>query len=186
MSTLQFWLAVLGGLTLAGVVAHGAWQSRRSEVKRAEDELPASGGAEAKPESAQRLEPSFIAPTDDVAETAPAALACTWDSGRPGNIGLPLPGVALKLVPNEGKLEARLGGPHISPGYWRQDEHTRDAFDDEGFYKLGDALKFADPSDPGQGLLFDGRIAEDFKLSTGTWVSWWTTWQRRACSTTPS
>ncbi len=104
-------------------------------------------------------------------ETAPAALACTWDSGRPGNIGLPLPGVSLKLVPNEGKLEARLGGPHISPGYWRQDEHTREAFDDEGYYKLGDALKFADPSDPGQGLLFDGRIAEDFKLSTGTWVS---------------
>ena len=74
-------------------------------------------------------------------------------------------------MPNEGKLEARLRGPHISPGYWRQDEHTRDAFDDEGYYKLGDALKFADPSDPGQGLLFDGRIAEDFKLSTGTWVS---------------
>jgi feruloyl-CoA synthase len=104
-------------------------------------------------------------------ETAPAALACTWDSGRPGNIGLPLPGVELKLIPNEGKLEARLKGPHISPGCWRQDELTRNAFDSEGYYKLGDALKFADPSDPGKGLLFDGRIAEDFKLSTGTWVS---------------
>ena len=104
-------------------------------------------------------------------ETAPAALVCTWDFDSPGNIGLPFPGVELKLVPNSGKLEARLRGPHITPGYWRQDEHTRDAFDAEGFYKLGDALKFADPDDPGKGLLFDGRIAEDFKLSTGTWVS---------------
>ena len=104
-------------------------------------------------------------------ETAPAALVCTWDFESPGNIGLPFPGVELKLVPNAGKLEARLRGPHITPGYWRQDEHTRDAFDAEGFYKIGDALKFADPDDPGKGLLFDGRIAEDFKLSTGTWVS---------------
>jgi len=104
-------------------------------------------------------------------ETAPAALACTWDFHKSGNIGLPYPGVELKLVPNEGKLEARLRGPHITPGYWRQDHLTRDAFDDEGFYKIGDALKFVDPDDPLKGLLFDGRIAEDFKLSTGTWVS---------------
>jgi feruloyl-CoA synthase len=104
-------------------------------------------------------------------ETAPLALACCWDSGRPGNIGLPAPGVELKLVPNEGKLEARLRGPHITPGYWRQDELTRAAFDEDGFYKLGDALKFADPNDASKGLLFDGRIAEDFKLSTGTWTS---------------
>jgi len=104
-------------------------------------------------------------------ETAPLALACTWDFDRAGNIGLPCPGVELKLVPNSGKLEARLRGPHITPGYWRQRHHTREAFDDEGFYKLGDALTFADPADPSQGLLFDGRIAEDFKLSTGTWVS---------------
>ena len=104
-------------------------------------------------------------------ETAPAALACTFDFGRPGNIGLPCRGVELKLVPNEGKLEARLRGPHITPGYWRQDNHTQAAFDDEGFYKLGDALKIADPNDPDKGLLFDGRIAEDYKLSTGTWVS---------------
>ena len=104
-------------------------------------------------------------------ETAPLALACSWDFDRPGNIGLPAPGVKLKLVPNEGKLEARLRGPHITPGYWRQDHLTREAFDQEGFYKLGDALKFVDPNDPGKGLLFDGRIAEDYKLSTGTWVS---------------
>jgi len=104
-------------------------------------------------------------------ETSPLALACSWDFDRPGNIGVPTPGVELKLVPNEGKLEARLRGPHITPGYWRQAELTRDAFDNEGFYKIGDALKFVDPSDPRKGLLFDGRIAEDFKLSTGTWVS---------------
>jgi feruloyl-CoA synthase len=104
-------------------------------------------------------------------ETAPAALACAWDFEGPGNIGLPCRGVDLKLVPSEGKLEARLRGPHITPGYWREEKLTREAFDEEGFYKIGDALKFVDPSDPAKGLLFDGRIAEDFKLSTGTWVS---------------
>ena len=104
-------------------------------------------------------------------ETSPLALVCSWDFGRPGNIGLPAPGVELKLVPNEGKLEARLRGPHITPGYWRQAELTRAAFDAEGYYKIGDALKFADPADPLKGLLFDGRIAEDFKLATGTWAS---------------
>jgi feruloyl-CoA synthase len=104
-------------------------------------------------------------------ETAPAALACNWQSERAGNIGLPLPGVALKLVPSEGKLEARLKGDNIMPGYWREATLTAQAFDEEGFYKLGDALKFADPDDPAKGMLFDGRLAEDFKLATGTWVS---------------
>jgi feruloyl-CoA synthase len=104
-------------------------------------------------------------------ETAPAAVACTWETERSGNIGVPLPGVELKLVPRDGKFEARLRGPNITPGYWRSPELTADAFDEEGFYKIGDALKFADPNDPAKGLLFDGRIAEDFKLATGTWVS---------------
>ena len=104
-------------------------------------------------------------------ETAPAALACSWETERVGNMGLPLPGLELKLVPNEGKLEARLKGPNITPGYWRAPAITAAAFDDEGFYKIGDALKFEDPADPVKGLLFDGRIAEDFKLATGTWVS---------------
>ncbi len=104
-------------------------------------------------------------------ETAPAALACTFESERAGNIGLPLPGVTLKLVPREGKLEARLKGANITPGYWRAPALTAAAFDDEGFYKIGDALKFADSADPAKGLLFDGRLAEDFKLSTGSWVS---------------
>ena len=104
-------------------------------------------------------------------ETAPAALACTFECERAGNIGLPLPGVELKLVPREGKLEARLKGANITPGYWRAPALTADAFDAEGFYKIGDALKFDDPDDPAKGLLFDGRLAEDFKLATGTWVS---------------
>jgi feruloyl-CoA synthase len=104
-------------------------------------------------------------------ETAPAAIACSWESEHAGNIGLPLPGVEMKLVPRDGKLEARLRGPNITPGYWRAPHLTAEAFDDEGFYKIGDALKFADPADPAKGLLFDGRLAEDFKLATGTWVS---------------
>jgi len=104
-------------------------------------------------------------------ETAPAALACSWDSERAGNIGLPMRGVELKLVPRDGKFEARLKGANITPGYWRAPHLTVDAFDEDGFYKIGDALKFEDPHNPGKGLLFDGRIAEDFKLATGTWVS---------------
>ena len=104
-------------------------------------------------------------------ETAPEALARTWHADNAANMGLPAAGMELKLVPNEGKLEARVRGHNITPGYWRQPEFTAQAFDEEGFYRLGDAFKFADPADPRQGLLFDGRIAEDFKLSTGTWVS---------------
>ena len=83
-------------------------------------------------------------------ETAPAALARTWESGQPGNIGVPMRGVELKLVPNEGKLEGRYKGPNITPGYWRRPDLTKEAFDDEGFYKIGDALKFDDASRSGQ------------------------------------
>jgi feruloyl-CoA synthase len=103
-------------------------------------------------------------------ESAPMAIARMWQSKDSTNMGVPVPGVELKLVANEGKLEARLRGPNIMPGYWRQPELTVQAFDADGFYKLGDAVKFQDPADPGEGLLFDGRIAEDFKLATGTWV----------------
>jgi feruloyl-CoA synthase len=104
-------------------------------------------------------------------ETAPMAIGRMWMSKDSTNMGLPAPGVELKLVPNGGKLEARLKGPNITPGYWRQPDLTAKAFDEEGYYKLGDALKFEDPNDPSLGLLFDGRVAEDFKLSSGTWVS---------------
>ncbi len=104
-------------------------------------------------------------------ETGPFALVRTWHSNVANNVGVPAAGLELKLAPIEGRLEARLRGPSITPGYWRQAELTANAFDEEGFYRLGDALKFADPADPGKGLLFDGRIAEDFKLATGTWVN---------------
>jgi feruloyl-CoA synthase len=104
-------------------------------------------------------------------ETSPMALSCNWDFDRPGNIGLPAPGVTLKLVPTDGKLEARLKGPNITPGYWRRPDLTAAAFDDDGFYKIGDALAFVDNAAPEKGLLFDGRLAEDFKLASGTWVS---------------
>lgn len=104
-------------------------------------------------------------------ETAPFALCANRDSRRSGLVGLPAPGVELKLVPCRQKLEARIRGPNVTPGYWRQPELTAGAFDDEGFYRLGDALRFADPGQPAAGLLFDGRVAEDFKLATGTWVS---------------
>jgi feruloyl-CoA synthase len=104
-------------------------------------------------------------------ETGPAALFPGKDLRRAGEVGLPASGVELKLVPAGDKLEARLRSPSITPGYWRQPELTRLAFDDEGFYKIGDALRFVDPADISRGFVFDGRIVEDFKLSTGTWVS---------------
>jgi feruloyl-CoA synthase len=88
-----------------------------------------------------------------------------------GVIGLPAPGVEAKLVPSGEKLELRVRGPNVTPGYWDAPDAARRAFDAEGFYCLGDAVKWADPDDAGAGLLFDGRIAEDFKMSTGTWVS---------------
>jgi feruloyl-CoA synthase len=104
-------------------------------------------------------------------ETGPSAMFPYWEEDRAGHVGLPAPGVELKLVKAGEKTEARLRSPSITPGYWREAELTRAAFDDEGFYRLGDALQFVDPSDPGKGFIFDGRIAEDFKLATGTWVS---------------
>jgi feruloyl-CoA synthase len=104
-------------------------------------------------------------------ETAPFAFAPRQEVERAGMVGIPAPGMEVKLVPNEGKLEARVRGPNITPGYWRQGELTHAAFDEEGFYKLGDALLFVDESRPELGFTFDGRLAEDFKLSSGTWVS---------------
>ena len=104
-------------------------------------------------------------------ETAPFAICANWEAGRSGGIGHPAPGTALRLAPVGDKLEVRYRGPNVTPGFWHQDSLTRDAFDEDGFYKSGDAARFIDPADPQQGLAFDGRIAEDFKLDTGTWVS---------------
>lgn len=104
-------------------------------------------------------------------ETAPFAMAANQTQIGPGNIGVPARGCDMKLVPREGKWEARYKGPNITPGYWRQPELTAKAFDEEGYYCIGDGLRFVDDNDVNKGFLFDGRIAEDFKLSTGTWVA---------------
>jgi feruloyl-CoA synthase len=104
-------------------------------------------------------------------ETGPFALWVGKDVRRAGECGVPAPGMELKLVPSGRKLEARVKGPNVTPGYWNEPELTAAAFDEEGFYKLGDALSFVDETDPDKGFMFDGRIAEDFKLSTATWVS---------------
>jgi feruloyl-CoA synthase len=94
-----------------------------------------------------------------------------WVTERVGLIGLPLPGITLKLVPNGTKLEVRVKGPTVTPGYHRRPDLTKAAFDEEGYYSLGDAAKFVDEADPEKGLVFDGRVTEDFKLDSGTWVS---------------
>jgi feruloyl-CoA synthase len=104
-------------------------------------------------------------------ETAPMAI-CTGNLGAfSGFVGFPVPGVELKLAPVGQKLEACVRGPNITPGYWGHVSATSAAFDDEGFYRMGDALRPVDPDDLTKGLLFDGRLTEDFKLSSGTWVS---------------
>ncbi len=104
-------------------------------------------------------------------ETSPLATDCHFQARRSGNIGVPIPGTELKLVPSGDKLEVRVRGPNVTPGYWKAPELTAQAFDTEGFYLIGDAVTLADPARPELGLFFDGRVAEDFKLNSGTWVS---------------
>jgi feruloyl-CoA synthase len=108
-------------------------------------------------------------------ETAPFAICANAYEVKSGHIGLPAPGLELKLVPDgagpSAKQEVRYRGPNVTPGYWRAPEQTAESFDEEGFYRSGDAAKPMDPAHPERGFMFDGRIAEDFKLSTGTFVS---------------
>jgi feruloyl-CoA synthase len=104
-------------------------------------------------------------------EAAPTCTFAVKPGVRSGDIGLPCPGVQTKLTPQDGKLEIRFRGPNLMPGYWRAPEQTAQAFDDEGYYCTGDAVAWIDAADPQRGLRFDGRIAEDFKLATGTFVS---------------
>ena len=104
-------------------------------------------------------------------ETAPFAICANAHDVKAGHVGLPAPGMELKLVPVDGKTEVRYRGPNVTPGYWRAPRQTADSFDDEGYYRSGDALKPIVPGDYARGLAFDGRIAEDFKLATGTFVS---------------
>jgi feruloyl-CoA synthase len=104
-------------------------------------------------------------------ETGPSVTFTTPEMGRSGVVGLPAAGTLVKLSPVAEKLEIRVRGPAVTPGYWRQPELSRGAFDEEGFYRLGDAVRLIDAADPRKGLKFDGRIGEDFKLANGTWVS---------------
>lgn len=104
-------------------------------------------------------------------ETAPMATNCHFQAETSGNIGLPVPGTTLKILPNGNKLEVRVKGPNVTPGYYKNERATQAAFDAEGFYRIGDAVRLADPHDPAKGLFFDGRVSEDFKLTSGTWVN---------------
>ena len=104
-------------------------------------------------------------------ETAPLSTQTARPTPRPGAIGTPVPGTELKLCQSGDKTEVRVRGPNVTPGYWRQPELTAAAFDEDGFYRMGDAVRLADPNNPAEGLVFDGRVAEDFKLTTGTWVN---------------
>jgi feruloyl-CoA synthase len=104
-------------------------------------------------------------------ETSPSSMFNAHFGSFSGMLGVPVAGMELKLVPNGGKMEARFRAPNVMPGYWRNPEATAKAFDTEGYYCTGDALKFVDENNPNKGMIFDGRIAEDFKLDTGTWVS---------------
>ncbi len=104
-------------------------------------------------------------------ETAPVATAVYFPSTEPANIGLPIPGFDLKFTPDGSKHEMRVRGPGVTPGYWRQPDVTAKAFDEDGFYRMGDAGRFVDPANINAGLIFDGRVAENFKLLSGTWVN---------------
>lgn len=104
-------------------------------------------------------------------ESGPSAMFANWGGAFSGLLGVPVAGMDVKLVPDGDKMEARYKAPNVTKGYWRNPEATAAAFDEDGYYKTGDAVKFLDENNPDKGLVFDGRIAEDFKLSTGTWVS---------------
>ena len=117
------------------------------------------------------LAPLWMTTSWGSTETAPASTLAHWRLDRPGVVGLPLPGVTLKFVPSAGKFELRVKGDHVFPGYRGNEAATRAAFDSEGFFCSGDAGHLADAVDPNSGVVFDGRLDEDFKLTSGTWVS---------------
>ncbi|MBO9603738.1 MAG: feruloyl-CoA synthase [Novosphingobium sp.] len=136
-----------------GMIAEGVWDDLRSMmVETRGDHIYTCGGYGA-------------------TEMSPSVLLSSWDAGRPGIVGLPVPGITLKLTPVGEKLEVRVKGPSVTPGYWRSEEATAKAYDEEGWYCTGDAVRFVDPERPLEGMLYDGRLSENFKLSTGTWVA---------------
>ncbi|RAN38346.1 feruloyl-CoA synthase [Hyphomonas pacifica] len=166
-----------------------AWAALATELER-DDELAetffsrlicmAYGGASMGQDIYERIQSVAVRITGErislsagygATETAPTASNVHWPNDRMGLIGLPLPGNTFKMVPNTEKMELRVKGVNVTPGYFRNAQKTAEAFDEEGFYKLGDAVKFVDPNKPEHGLAFDGRTAEEFKLANGTWVS---------------
>ena len=121
-----------------------------------------------------RTEPLWLTTSWGSTETAPAITFASWHVDGPGVIGLPLHGASLKFIPVSGpggKLEMRIKGDHIFPGYRNNPEATQAAFDEQGYYRIGDAGYLLNEADPLQGVDFNGRVAEDFKLTSGTWVS---------------
>src|SRR3954447_9104138 len=118
-----------------------------------------------------RGEPVMMTSSWGLTETSPLATAAHFPIDRAGVIGVPVPGVEIKLTPVDDKLEMRVKGPNVTPGYLGQPETTAEAFDEDGWYRTGDAGRLEDPEDPNRGLVFDGRVVEDFKLMTGTFVS---------------
>jgi feruloyl-CoA synthase len=118
-----------------------------------------------------RGEPVMMTSSWGLTETSPLATAAHFPIDRAGVIGVPVPGVELKLTPVADKLEVRVKGPNVTPGYLGDSEQTRKAFDEDGWYRTGDAAKLEDPDEPNKGIVFDGRVVEDFKLTTGTFVS---------------
>jgi feruloyl-CoA synthase len=166
-----------------------AWAALATELER-DDELAQSffkrivcmayGGAAMGQDIYERIQAVAVRVTGErislsagygATETSPTASNVHWPNDVMGLIGLPLPGNTFKLVPNAGKLELRVKGVNVTPGYYRNPAQTAAAFDDEGYYRLGDAVRFVDPDHPEKGLAFDGRTAEEFKLASGTWVS---------------
>ena len=121
--------------------------------------------------AAVREEPVWFTTSWGSTETSPAITFANWHLDRPGVVGNPMPGAEVKFIPNAGKLEMRIRGPNIFPGYRGNPEATAAAFDEEGFYCIGDAGYLQDEADPASGIVFNGRVAEDFKLTSGTWVS---------------
>ena len=105
------------------------------------------------------------------ADAGPTAILANWHVGNKTIVGLPVPGMEAKIVPVGKKLELRLRGPAVVKSYWKDPERTAAAFDEEGFFKIGDAVTYVDQADPQRGFMFDGRVVEDFKLSSGTWVN---------------
>ncbi|MEO0981311.1 MAG: feruloyl-CoA synthase [Pseudomonadota bacterium] len=166
-----------------------AWATLATELERDEALarsfferlfVMAYGGAAMGQDIYERIQKVAVATTGErislsagygATETAPTTANVHWPNDTMGLIGLPIPGCEMKLAPVGEKLECRVRGPHITPGYYKQPDKTAEAFDEEGYYKLGDAVRFADPDRPERGLAFDGRIAEEFKLMSGTWVS---------------